>query len=450
MNILHYFLGFPPYRSGGLTTYAIDLMMAQVEQGDKVCALWPGEMCLIKKKVQIINRCNFQGIINYELINPLPVPLDEGIIDCSAFMKSCNDSVYFDFFREIKPDIIHIHTLMGMHQEFIEATKQLNIKTVFTTHDYFGICPKVTLYKLGNACENDHMCFDCVQCNYSALSLKKIKMLQSPFYRLLKDSMIVKLLRKQHRKDFFVNDEKNVIDSMSKEKKANEYKRLREYYIHIFSQIDFFHFNSSVAESVYKKYVAPNKSKLITITHKNIKDNRSINKWAYEGKLRITLLASAKPYKGFKILVLALDEIWNSGNRNFELNLFGPVSEVRPYMNIKADGFSYEQLQDIFAETDVLVAPSVWYETFGFTVLEALSYGVPVIVSDNVGAKDIIGEGGLIVKANNVKSLRLAIESLNEELLNKLRKAILEKVPIKTWDQFVKENYILYSEVKKC
>ena len=32
MKILHYFLGFPPYRSGGLTKYAFDLMTAQVEE----------------------------------------------------------------------------------------------------------------------------------------------------------------------------------------------------------------------------------------------------------------------------------------------------------------------------------------------------------------------------------------------------------------------------------
>ncbi|WP_418895929.1 hypothetical protein [Sellimonas intestinalis] len=30
------------------------------------------------------------------------------------------------------------------------------------------------------------------------------------------------------------------------------------------------------------------------------------------------------------------------------------------------------------------------YKTFGFTVLEALSYGVPVLVSENVGAKDLL------------------------------------------------------------
>jgi len=39
---------------------------------------------------------------------------------------------------------------------------------------------------------------------------------------------------------------------------------------------------------------------------------------------------------------------------------------------------------------DVLAVPSSWMETFGMVVLEALSCGVPVIVTEKVGAKDII------------------------------------------------------------
>ena len=39
---------------------------------------------------------------------------------------------------------------------------------------------------------------------------------------------------------------------------------------------------------------------------------------------------------------------------------------------------------------DMLIVPSLCYETFGLVVLEALSFGVPVMVSATVGAKDIV------------------------------------------------------------
>ena len=39
---------------------------------------------------------------------------------------------------------------------------------------------------------------------------------------------------------------------------------------------------------------------------------------------------------------------------------------------------------------DLLIVPSICKETFSLITLEALSFGVPVLVSSNVGAKDIV------------------------------------------------------------
>ena len=44
MRILHYALGFPPWRTGGLTKYCVDLMLTQKEQGYEVALLWPGRI----------------------------------------------------------------------------------------------------------------------------------------------------------------------------------------------------------------------------------------------------------------------------------------------------------------------------------------------------------------------------------------------------------------------
>ena len=72
--------------------------------------------------------------------------------------------------------------------------------------------------------------------------------------------------------------------------------------------------------------------------------------------------------------------------------------------------YSYQELPNVMDQFDVLVTPSEWEETFGFTVLEALSYGIPVIVSDKVGAKDLILEGknGFVV-ASSIETLKFQI-----------------------------------------
>ena len=53
MKILHYALGFPPYRSGGLTKFCVDLMVQQAKEGHSVAMIWPGQMGFINKQVAI-------------------------------------------------------------------------------------------------------------------------------------------------------------------------------------------------------------------------------------------------------------------------------------------------------------------------------------------------------------------------------------------------------------
>lgn len=118
--------------------------------------------------------------------------------------------------------------------------------------------------------------------------------------------------------------------------------------------------------------------------------------------------------------------------QDFSLNVFFTPTESSPY--IKAHGrYAYSDLEIIFDETDVLIAPSVWYETFGYTVLEALSFGVPVIVSGHVGAKDVIPDGGGIVIENmNTDALRDAIGSLDKNKLQDMNQIIVQNAKIRT------------------
>ncbi len=445
MKILHYFLGFPPYRTGGMTKFACDLMLTQKENGNEVIALWPGKMTILNDDTKIKESALYNEIKNYEIINPLPVPLDEGIKDIPRFIKKIDEKVYWEFLHRENPDIIHIHTLMGIHKEFFDVANKLNIKMIYTTHDYFGICPKVTLFKNNNVCDSDHDCRDCVYCNENALSFNKIRLIQSPIYRKMKDTKIIRKIRKRHRTEFFdySNYEKDR-NSKSIENNHNTYKELRKFYINILEKINIIHFNSKLTESIFLKYLKPMNYKTITISHSDIQDNRTLTEWKYDKIISITFLASLKPLKGFEILKKALDELWEEGIRNFKLNLYSDFDNPSQYMNIISNGYKYEELPNIMKKTDILVAPSVGYETFGYTVLEAISYGIPVIISDNVGAKDIICDNGIVIKANSVSSLKEALKSLDEKKMKQLKKEAIENSKIKLWNQFVEEIYNLY------
>lgn len=431
MKIIHYFLGFPPYRSGGMTKFAFDLMKSQVIDGHEVLAMWPGTIINYSDKPKLKETNKIQGVRSVELINPLPVPLDEGINEFDFFVKPCDINIFLSFFVNENPCVIHIHTLMGLYREFVQAANQLKIRMVMTSHDYFGICPKVTLYRYGGCCDDDNGCRNCIQCNVEALSLRKIQVMQSPLYRWIKDTYVVKKIRKYHRNHFFDDEIILKMPDIDIEKMAQEYRKLRAYYIAIYELIDFIHFNSTVAEKIYNRYFVPNDSKVVSITHQGIKQYEK-NKTDTTKKV-ILFLAPAKPFKGWNILKEACDQLWEE-KENFELRVYSPVNNQEPYMYVNASGFEHNDLLKIMREADVLVAPSIWYETFGFTVLEALSYGVPVIVSNHVGAKDIVGNSGIIIETGNVGELKEAIKSIN----------IAVSIIVKDWDQFLDENYDMY------
>jgi len=400
-------------------------MLEQVEQGNEVSLLWPGEIRILAEKTKIKNRKKWNGIGSFEIINPLPVPLDEGIADIDVYTKAVDEGIYEEFLKAQKLDAIHIHSLMGLHKEFLMAAHKLGIRTVFTSHDYFGICPKVTLYHDGVVCDNDHHCSDCVQCNQTALSLKKIMVLQSPIYRKVKNTAIVKAMRKRHRQEFFDDAADTKNEAVETGNVASDYIRLRQYYVSMLEMVDIIHFNSSVSKKVYERYIHPKNSVVLPITHRDIRDHRHRKDFHHE-RLRITYLGPAKPFKGFQFLIGVLDQIWDEGSQNFELHLYSETPVSRPYITHKQNGYPYSQLEEIFDATDLLVVPSQWYETFGFTVLEALSYGVPILVGDKVGAQDLINKEFLFRSEDEIEE-KIKRLSENREMLIDENACIIEE-----------------------
>lgn len=103
-----------------------------------------------------------------------------------------------------------------------------------------------------------------------------------------------------------------------------------------------------------------------------------------------------------------------------ELWLCGDVgADIQPYLrshplpsSVKLTGF-VRNPSSHFEVASVFVLPSV-EDGFGLVVAEAMSHGVPVVVSENVGARDLIcdGEFGVVVPIRNAAALAQALERL--------------------------------------
>lgn len=419
-----------------MTKFATDLMKQQVSEGHSVSLLWPGEMFSLSGKVHIKERKSMNGIGSFEMIKPLPISYDEGINKIDLFMSKSEKNVFRFFLESLKPDVIHIHTLMGLYSEFLQVAHEMNIRIVFSAHDYFPICPKVTMIVNNSICDKAHDCFYCKECNNSALPIWKIALTQTGLYRRLKNSFLVAKMRKSHRTQFL--SEINELPELSKnEAFADEYKSLREHYKDMLKYMDVIHYNSTITKSVYEEYLGKFDSQLISITHSDISDNRKEKDFKNDCII-ISYMGPNSVAKGFNTLIAALDMV-NKETVRCKLNVFFPLNSEREYI-VCHDRYTYADLKTIFDDTDVMVAPSLCLETFGYTVLEALSYGVPVVVSDHVGAKDIIPQGcGMSYKAGDVEEISKIFSSLTVQTLKEMNVSILQKAKIKLISELSEE-----------
>lgn len=466
MKILHYSLGLPPYRTGGLTKYSFDLMKFQVKFNHEVTLLYPGHFNIFNfNKVRIVTNSSKSRIKIYELVNPLPVSLLGGISRPKSFQKSAEIGVYLNFLKKISPDIIHIHTLMGLHKEFLTAAKKLKIKIVYTSHDYFGFCPKVNLIDYRDKiCEDSDGGKKCARCNLNSYSIKLIFLAQTKTYRTIKDSRIVKFLRNYKKatltkENYNSHKDKDRYKNISRqnseisEDKANEYVNLRKYYTEMFKMIDFFHFNSSITQNEYKRFLEL-KGEVISITHSDIKDNRIIKNYDNNSPLEITYLGPISVYKGFYLLKDSLDKLKKEGITNWKLNVYGnsngQLSDYDKRYIVLNGRYSHENLKDIFVNTDVLIVPSMWKETFGYVALEAYSYAIPIIITENVGFKDLITDNktGLVIEAT-VEALSEKIKELitNRDILRRINENINKCCFVSTMDIHTIDIIDLYRRV---
>jgi len=91
-----------------------------------------------------------------------------------------------------------------------------------------------------------------------------------------------------------------------------------------------------------------------------------------------------------------------------------------------------EDVIDLYEGLDIVVLPSIAFESFGLVLIEAMICEKPVICSDFGGMKEVVDheQTGLIVPANNAKTLALALDQLlsNVALRCKMGKAGRKRV----------------------
>jgi glycosyltransferase involved in cell wall biosynthesis len=135
------------------------------------------------------------------------------------------------------------------------------------------------------------------------------------------------------------------------------------------------------------------------------------------GQTRYLFVGRFIERKGLDVLLKAFrglnrGELWIVGDgplRGRVEAAAAPNPRIRLLGHLQGD-----ELANVYLQADVLVVPSV-YEAWGLVVHEGLAYGLPVIVTDQVGAGDDLidpGINGYVVPAGSSKALREAMHAV--------------------------------------
>ncbi len=271
-----------------------------------------------------------------------------------------------------RPDIIHLHNWhFAAGPLIIRACKSFEIPLIVTLHNYRLLCPSATL-------------------TYNGSLFTKSLRSDFPWQAVKK-----KVYRNSTLQTFWLSF---IIWFHNK--------------IGTWNQIDGFicltHFSkriflsSKFKISSDKLYVKPNFTNQLQNLNKHLITHNRAGHFLFVGRL--------SEEKGIKLLLDTITEL------PFSLRIAGegPLEDiVRTYSATKNNITYLGKLNknEIDAEMRVcsaLVFPSIWYEPFGLTIIEAFSNGCPVIASDIGSPKELIehSKNGLLYKGDDAQSLK--------------------------------------------
>ena len=286
---------------------------------------------------------------------------------------------------KFSPDIVHLHNIY--HQispSILPVFKKRNIPVIQTVGDYHLIAPNYNLFHNGQICE-----ITSPNLFYKAVLHKCMK--DSYFYSF------VEVMEKYFQ--YFAGWERNFVDyfiapSLFMQNKLIVYGIIENKIIHLPYFVD------------TEKYQPE-----------------------YSDKGYILYFGRLSPEKGLSFLIDVMNKLPKIkllvvGCGDEEHNLKIKVSKLK-LSNIKFAGFKDgKELRNLIRNSRFTILPSLWYEVFGISLLEAFASGKPVITSDS-GALPEINKNdytGLLFESGNTEVCAEKINKLwnNPSLCSRL------------------------------
>ena len=302
--------------------------------------------------------------------------IKSSINDAQGRGSRCSTKKFLKFIDEIKPDVVHIHNIHGCFLNYpllFQYLREKNIPVVWTLHDCWAMTGHCVHFMRTNCNQWKTQCVKCPQ---------KHDFPSSYLLDRCKNNYTLK-------KQLFTALEKMRITTVSTWLKGIvEQSYLRKFPVGVVPNgVDTSKF--VYTEGDFRKRYKVGEKKLVLAVASGFEERKGI----YD----FVKLCNMLP-KDYQLLLVGT-------NDNDKKVLPDNVIAVT-----RANGTA--DLAAFYSEADVLLSLS-YEETFGLTIIEAMSCGTPAIVYDNTAQPELITpETGLVVANGDVEGVKKAIEEV--------------------------------------
>jgi glycosyltransferase involved in cell wall biosynthesis len=318
-----------------------------------------------------------------------------------------------------RPDLVHVQHLMGLPARLVDELNRRTIPYVFTLHDYWTQCANAQLLTNYDhtLCAGPDRFLNCARCVQARGGMPDLAIARHGLAPLLA------------RRNRLLSDVLSGVQAL-------------------IAPSDF------VREEIIR-LGGPSK-RLLVIPHGiEVPADMPARRPAATGELRVVYLGGISWQKGIHVLVEAIKGL----PPGVQLTIYGELSAQAGYSDSLrrqaqdtavtfAGRLEREQVWPALAAADVVVVPSLWYETSSLIAQEARAAGALVIAS-NLGAlpeRVVDGEDGLLFPAGDAAVLRQMLLDLfaHPERLRAMQAAIK---PVRRIDDHVRDIEDIYLSI---
>lgn len=187
-----------------------------------------------------------------------------------------------------------------------------------------------------------------------------------------------------------------------------------------------------IQQRVLSRGVVPGKTKVIYCGYESLRDEPigivEVPR-PRDGVQRILFVGQCEPYKGVDVLLRAVAQLDQSEEHSFTVDIVGNTDTNTAYyrqlqrtverenlgkrINFRGHVGDKAQLRRLYGRADIFALPSR-YEGFGIVLLEAMSFGLPIVATMAGAIPESVQDGvhGLLVPSDDPQALAEAIGKL--------------------------------------